>query len=107
MCSRLSKRRQNGVTVKDGSSPKNKILPYSETAFPRDSIETSFEQVDDGLGSINSKHDDLKEDDLPNRFHPGYTLDTGEIKNKDKILYQDENLTFSTNLNSGKHIINI
>ena len=43
MSSRLSKRKQNGITVKDGSSPKNKIFPYSDTVFARDSIETSFE----------------------------------------------------------------
>ena len=91
---RLSKRKQNGVTAKDGSSPKNKILPYSDTAFARNSIETSFEHVEDGLGRINSKQS--FEDDMPHRIHPGYTLDTGEIKIKDSVFYQDENFASTT-----------
>ena len=98
MSCRLSKRKQNGVTAKDGSSPKNKILPYSDTAFARDSIETSFEHVEDGLEKINSK---------PHRIHPGYTLDTGEIKIKDSVFYQDENFASTTYSNLGKNIRHI
>ena len=94
MSCRLSKRKQNGVTTKDGSSQKNQILPYSDTAFARDSIETSFEHVEDGLGRINSKQS--FEDDMPHRIHPGYTLDTGEIKIKDSILYQDGKFASTT-----------
>ena len=102
MSSRLSKRKQNGVTIKDRSSPKNKILPYSETAFVRDTIETSFEYVEDGLGRINSKQS--FEDDMPHRIHPGSTLDTGEIKIKDSIFYQDENFASTSYSNLGKII---
>ena len=105
MSCRLSKRKQNSVTVKDGSSPKNKILPYIDTAFPRHSIEISFEHVEDGLGRINSKQS--FEDDMPHRIDPGYTLDTldtGEIKIKDSIFYQDENFVSTTYSNSGKNI---
>ena len=102
MSCRLSKRKQNGVTAKDGSSPKNKILPYSETAFARDSIETSFEPVEDGLGIINSKQS--FEDNMPHRIHPGYTLDTGEIKIIDSVFYQDENFASTTYSNLGKNI---
>ena len=96
--------KQNGVRVKDGSSPKNKILPYSDTAFARDSIETSFDHVEEGLGRINSRHDDLKEDYMPHRIHPEFT---GEIKDKDSIFYQDENVTSKTYSNLGKNIIYI
>ena len=98
MSSRLSKRKQNGVTVKDGSSQKNKILPYSDTDFAKDSIETSFEHVEDSRGRINSRHNYLKqssEDYMPHRIPPGCTFDTGKIKNKDSIFYQDENWTYS------------
>ena len=105
MSCRFSKRKQNGVTIKDGSSPKNKILPYSDTAFVRDTIETSFEYVEDGLGRINSKQS--FEDDMPHRIDPGYTLDTldtGEIKIKDSIFYQDENFASTSYSNLGKII---
>ena len=79
-------------------------MPYSDAALARDSIETSFEHVDDGLGRINSIHDDLKlsiEDDMPHRIHPGCTLDTGEIKNKDSIFYQDEHFASTPYSNLG------
>ena len=92
MSSRLSKMKQKGVRVKDGSSPKNKILPYSDAALARDSIETSFEHVESF------------EDNMPHRIHPGYTLDTGEIKIIDSVFYQDENFASTTYSNLGKNI---
>ena len=41
---------------------------------------------------------------MPHRIHPGYTLDTGEIKIKDSICYQDENFASTTYSNLGKII---
>jgi hypothetical protein len=56
----LLTRKKNGVTVKDGASLNNKILPYSTTTVAHDTIETSLKHVEDGLGIMHSTKDDLK-----------------------------------------------